>query len=108
VEIDAKAGENYFLNDGYGRSEWHLNAGTYSPKAKDIERLRRVVIERPASVDGVVQSWDEKHILLVLAVPGSIQVREFTCPFTLGAGMKVRAFYSPSRPKEVVDLNSIQ
>ncbi len=101
VEIDAKAGENYFLNSDRKEDRWYVKTGTYSPKAKEMENLKRKVIESGLSVDGVVQSYDKKHHHLVLAIPGSIQTREFFCGYTVTTGQKIRVYYFPSWPNDV-------
>ncbi|MGA3346684.1 MAG: hypothetical protein ABSC76_17645 [Terracidiphilus sp.] len=108
VEIDAKTGENYFLDSDRKGNRWSIKTGTFSPKAKEMESLRRKVIERSVSVDGVVQSYESKHGHLVLTVPGSVQSREFRCFAEFKIGQKMRLFYFPSLPNDCSEALPIQ
>jgi hypothetical protein len=73
----------------------------------------QILLERPASVDGVVQRWDEKQGTLFLTVAGSVQARKFTSSRRLRAGMRIRVFYFPSglevpsRPEEAVAVEPL-
>jgi hypothetical protein len=109
VEIDAKAGENYFLSGDTkwkDPTHWFIKTGTFSPKPNE-ENLRRKLLERPVSVDGVVQNYNEKHSHLVLTVPGSVQAREFFCVYTVTIGQKIRVLYFPSMPDMVIKVDPI-
>ncbi len=108
VEIDAKAGENYFLNSDRKEDRWYVKTGTFSPKAKEMESLKRKIIERSISVDGVIQSYEPKHGHLVLTVPGSAQAREFRCLQHSEIGQKIRVFYFPSLPNDCSEALPIQ
>jgi len=113
VEIDVQAGENYLVDADISThwnraSSWNTIIKTFSPSAKDIEKLKREKLEHPVSVDGVVQSWEPKHQQLLLTVPGSAQPRIFKCNFSLQAGQKIRVFYFPSMPENGIDVNRIE
>jgi hypothetical protein len=108
VEIDAKAGENYFLNSDRKGNRWSIKTGTFSPKAKEMESLSRKVIERSVSVDGVVESYESKHGHLVLTVSETVQSREFRCFAELKIGQKIRLFYFPSLPNDCAVALPIQ
>jgi hypothetical protein len=128
VPIDAKAGENYFIGADMQshvqwsrlkvKATWTPTVTVYSPTEKDIENLNRVILERPLRVDGVVQSWEHRHLVLTLS--GNVHTMDFKFDVwpaakqrvafrqqngkTFSAGQKIRVLYFPSMPEEAVDF----
>jgi len=120
VQFDAKGGETYFIDhvaklkwrgpslSGQGMHKegtWHATIAPYNPQAVDAENLQREILERAVSVDGIVQSWEHRH--LVLTIPGSVQARVIYCGFKTEAGQKIRVFYFLSEPGRAVEINLI-
>jgi len=118
VEIDAKAGENYFIRgetETHWRSsdKWEASVTAFTPAASEIEKLKREKLERSVSVDGVVQSW--AHGNLVLSITPGNQSRKFKVIYDLRLGQimkptgtKVRVFYFPSRPEETASVEVVE
>jgi hypothetical protein len=114
VPIVAKAGENYYVDRrvSYGRNgigTWEASVSRFSPEEKHVSKLKRTILERSLSVEGVVQSW--KFPNLVLTLPGNASTREFRyfmpggipdsvkLPWVrLQTGQEVKVFYFPSSP----------
>ena len=117
VEIDAKAGENYFLNTDTNEHRLHVKTGTFSPNAKNmkwLEKLRREVLVRSVSVDGVVQSVEAdnhgKIEYLILAVPGETQPRKFIWHWdiAINVGQKIRVDYFSSSAGSAAAFSKIE
>jgi hypothetical protein len=120
VEIDAKAGENYFFNTDINEHRLHVKTGTFSPDAKNVkwlEKLRREILVRSVSVDGVVQSVEAdnqgKIGYLILAVPGEIHPRKFIWHWdiainAINVGQKLRVDYFPSSPGSAAAYSNVE
>lgn len=111
VLIDAKAGENYVIDGVLGskwavQEKWNTTLSSYNPDAKEIENLTREIVERSVSVDGFVQSWEHKQLVLTLS--GSVPPRKFNCNFTVLAGQKIRVLFFPSSPEDAVYVSLIE
>jgi len=116
LEIDAKAGENYVIQseetaNWMKKSTWNATIVADIPNEKDISKLKRVLMERTVSVEGIVQSAGLKDKYLpyfLLAVAGDSQPRKFMWLWAMKVGQKLHVDFFPSSPAEAAYVSEMQ